>query len=720
MAEKLEMIVSAKDEFSATFSKMKSALVGVASAYVSFKTVAAGWNLFKTLGIDDVPFAKLEQNLGLSADLMSRLGFYADKSGGSIDDMSNAMRFMLKNTSEAAMGNEGMIKTLEQLGLSISSMSRMSSDEIFKSYLEALGKVGNSADRARLAMEVFGRGSAEMMGLLSQGAEGFKKISEEAERFGLVVSSQDAFNSKAFKQSMKLMELAILGIKKALVDELVPYLTAAFKTIAFWIADNRLKIVEWAKSFIMAMGGATEAIVKWGARAIDIYYAVGAAASKMAVNSKMSEIKTAFDDLATIAEKQKKVAAEIAQAETKGDNLNWVVYAEAKRKELVQLGEASEAVGNKIATLNSEYQQLVEVWQTDSSKMFNEAEAQKFFDTLKEGMDKWREAGTAEVPELKVQGMQTGLSDKIKSELDALQVAWSKYYMTERQQADVWRQQELVKFAGHKEALIKIEQIYQAKISEIGLAKYDEEQAYLKSLGGMYEEYRLKGEQHRVSEVDRLTLWYQEQLELYGQFQEAKAQLDNVYKENMMVAEKKDTQLRGEVLNEQLGTYADFLGGMAALSAQMGKKGFMLSKALNLGQAIMSTAAGAANALKDYAYPYNIIAAAAVIAFGMAQVAKIASQKPPQAKKGVDYVPADQTYQLHKGERVVPAETNKDLRAFLGSQGGGMTVGAVTLSFPNLNSVADLKSMSNREWQDIIEQKMIPNMRRLAGAGIKV
>jgi hypothetical protein len=159
---------------------------------------------------------------------------------------------------------------------------------------------------------------------------------------------------------------------------------------------------------------------------------------------------------------------------------------------------------------------------------------------------------------------------------------------------------------------------------------------------------------------------------------------------------------------------------MGALAASAGKKGFMLAKVLNIGQAIMSTYAGAARAMKDYVYPYSMIVAASVIAFGMAQVAKIASQKPPQAKMGVDYVPTDQTYQLHKGERVVPAETNKDLRAFLASQGGGIQIGSIALSFPNLSSVADLKSMSSREWQDIIEQKMIPNMRRLAGAGIKV
>jgi hypothetical protein len=76
--------------------------------------------------------------------------------------------------------------------------------------------------------------------------------------------------------------------------------------------------------------------------------------------------------------------------------------------------------------------------------------------------------------------------------------------------------------------------------------------------------------------------------------------------------------------------------------------------------------------------PFNFIQAAAVTAAGIANVAKIAGT-PLQT--GIDSVPGIGNRDnfpaiLAPGERVVPRETNKDLKEFLdnGQQGGGVNV----------------------------------------------
>jgi hypothetical protein len=58
----------------------------------------------------------------------------------------------------------------------------------------------------------------------------------------------------------------------------------------------------------------------------------------------------------------------------------------------------------------------------------------------------------------------------------------------------------------------------------------------------------------------------------------------------------------------------------------MNKKAFEAAKAFNIAQAIMNTYMGATKALATYPPPFNFIAAAAVVASGMAQVANIKSQ----------------------------------------------------------------------------------------------
>jgi hypothetical protein len=63
----------------------------------------------------------------------------------------------------------------------------------------------------------------------------------------------------------------------------------------------------------------------------------------------------------------------------------------------------------------------------------------------------------------------------------------------------------------------------------------------------------------------------------------------------------------------------------SALGAQ-NKKAFEAAKALNIANAIMNTYAGATKALATYPWPFGLVAAAAAVASGMAQVAQIRSQ----------------------------------------------------------------------------------------------
>lgn len=67
------------------------------------------------------------------------------------------------------------------------------------------------------------------------------------------------------------------------------------------------------------------------------------------------------------------------------------------------------------------------------------------------------------------------------------------------------------------------------------------------------------------------------------------------------------------------------LNSMIAMAQGKNKELFQILKAAAIAKSIVSTYSGAAQALDDYAYPYNLVVAASIIAYGMAQVAKISS-----------------------------------------------------------------------------------------------
>jgi len=137
---------------------------------------------------------------------------------------------------------------------------------------------------------------------------------------------------------------------------------------------------------------------------------------------------------------------------------------------------------------------------------------------------------------------------------------------------------------------------------------------------------------------------------------------------SQLASKKRAAAIRGLYI-EQAAATANLLGSLANSAAAFGKKGFAIYKVIASAEAVVSTAAGVARALKDYAFPYNIIVGGIVAAAGAAQIAKINSQKV--AHTGLDYVPREEPYLLAPAERVVQAPANRDLTDFLESQRQG-------------------------------------------------
>ena len=112
-------------------------------------------------------------------------------------------------------------------------------------------------------------------------------------------------------------------------------------------------------------------------------------------------------------------------------------------------------------------------------------------------------------------------------------------------------------------------------------------------------------------------------------------------------------------------------GSFAALAESQDKKNFKLSQGLRMGEAVMNTAAGVTRALAEYPWPYSVIVGAIVAASGAAQIATIASAKPPQAHGGASFIPRESTYLLDQGERVLSPNQNEDFTDFMKGGGGG-------------------------------------------------
>lgn len=178
----------------------------------------------------------------------------------------------------------------------------------------------------------------------------------------------------------------------------------------------------------------------------------------------------------------------------------------------------------------------------------------------------------------------------------------------------------------------------------------------------------------------------QEKREAEQDYQTKKLDINNIKdpKERYKQLEKLNTEHQKKMVaiekqysDARLGIASDMYDGISGAMALFGaenskaaKAAFMAHQAYQIGEATVSTYAGAAAQIAKQ----NYAGAALIVAQGLAQVAKIKSVSVSgMAHDGIDNIPREGTWLLDKGERVVDQRTNGDLKDFLAAQksGGG-------------------------------------------------
>ena len=98
----------------------------------------------------------------------------------------------------------------------------------------------------------------------------------------------------------------------------------------------------------------------------------------------------------------------------------------------------------------------------------------------------------------------------------------------------------------------------------------------------------------------------------------------NAQAEVDMEQAKNDAKI--SMASAHLPAASGFMNNLFIATGSNNKKMFEASKAFNIGQAVINTYTGATKAFAQYGWPYGAVAAALVVAAGLAQVAQIRSQ----------------------------------------------------------------------------------------------
>lgn len=173
----------------------------------------------------------LSNKTGISVERLSAFKFIAQQTGGDLETMTGAV-FKLSATL-GAMGADS--KKAEEgakaLGLSLNDLRAMSPDEAFVRILDGLHAIPNAADRAGIGTALFGRTWKEVSNLAQEDIRG---MIAEAERMGIVMSTETAAAADAAGDAIDAFGAQIEGAKTRLVAAFLPAIigvTADLRTL---------------------------------------------------------------------------------------------------------------------------------------------------------------------------------------------------------------------------------------------------------------------------------------------------------------------------------------------------------------------------------------------------------------------------------------------------------------------------------------------------------
>lgn len=708
------------DDLSKSLADIQKVALGTTKALAAITAGAAamGYAIAQTLNSAGM-LIDAAATLGISVQSLQTFQAAAGQAGVGADEFNAALMRMNANIGDALLKGTGPASAaIERLGLNLNEIAGMKPDKQFELIAQKLNDIPNRAERAAVAMDLFGKQGPKILKV----AEDLDEVRKRMEAMGALLTDEEiAALDIAGDKVDELANIFNTGLQKAVAD-IAPYIIA--------IADNITKAIEEAGGLdvILAKIGAT---IKF-AMNVALIMAMVKAIGLMVVGIKNAQ--TAFVLFNTIVKRSPLfllVGAAAALATYFGvdivgglDKMLGISEGVADANQQIadkakQIKEENQASTQAVQGYNEEQQKVLKALdQTIAKKQLEvgflenviklgeeEANIRKALADEERKLLEAKISLNSKEAQTKLQSLETSLraeaslkrqielqKEQASSAFSAILGAQSNFEQALQKQLEFRllmegksakdiaeiRQQQFKNDEGIRKAAEQAIEDSINKTIDAEIGKYDKlygmrktHQSQLNDLLNLELAAELNGrklsvEQLSALETAKTELLKQQQLErieLERQTQEKLLQIESdriqrslmaeqtamasrLSAEDQAVLQKIGQQERQKQIVQQRiefekkselekAQFAIEAGSQmfTALGAQ-NKKAFEIAKAFNIANAIMNTYMGATKALAMYPPPFNFIAAAAVVANGLAQVAQIRSQQYSGREKG--------------------------------------------------------------------------------------
>lgn len=503
----------------------------------------------KSVGIEQQKFADILK------DVNDRIGDFRSTGGGAMADFFE--------------------KIAPKVGVTAEAFRNLSGPQALQLYYDSLVKAGAAQEDLTFYMEAMASDATALIPLLENGGQGFRKLAEQAEALGMVLSDVERQNLALFGHAMDSIGGTIEGLKNKMAASLAPALTE--------VAGRFLNFAIEVRKGESAIDDVSDAAVELGTSTElqDWVYAVGIGIARLAdalvgIGRTIGAVHSSF----------KVVAADIQSllgsfAEDKSGISDWINpdEAEKRRKELETV------LANRNKTLEEANAKWAELWSYKGNR-FEEA---------------WQSAfnSPVDLPAITVFGQGTGRG------------------LAQSSEADDAAQKERERYLEQLQGKLELLREHLASETELEIKAYLDRQELLREL---YDEGLVTDEERKALALE-LEQKHQEDLTAIA------AKGEEERNRNIEKWAQTELQMRGDVARQGIALLDQFAGKSKAAAIAS----IALSKGLAIAETIINTQSAAMRALAELGPIAGPPVASAIEKLGMVKVGIIAATGLAQA-----------------------------------------------------------------------------------------
>jgi hypothetical protein len=166
---------------------------------------------------------------GMSTEAYSKVVGELKAYNVNADSVTLSMKFLEKQTYAAEQGTATSVKAFTQLGISMQQVKTMSPADLLELVRTRLSECGNAAERTALMVQLFGRGSSQMILWATASQEQIAKVDAGLKSTGQILDEQHAKQLKEAGADWMKFKLVLQGLEITLAEDVIPDINKLLK-----------------------------------------------------------------------------------------------------------------------------------------------------------------------------------------------------------------------------------------------------------------------------------------------------------------------------------------------------------------------------------------------------------------------------------------------------------------------------------------------------------